>query len=170
MPLVWSSPERRTKARKQTLAALNTQERNDLSLLLGKPLTGATVTVRLDVLDSQPCASAIGLGLRDTLEELGPPLTDRRAARADATARREQVWSSLTSSLDASPLVGQEWPRRWHDLLRRAGPEGSDARCGDLDTPDVGASAPCWALGAIWEPTRSPSPFRTARDHLSPPP
>ncbi|MBP8532120.1 TIGR02679 domain-containing protein [Streptomyces sp. MK37H] len=73
IPLAWSSPERRTKAWKQTLAALNTQERNDLSLLLGKPLTGATVTVRLDVLDSRLCASAIGLGLRDTLEELGPP-------------------------------------------------------------------------------------------------
>ncbi|MGO4426039.1 TIGR02679 domain-containing protein, partial [Streptomyces sp. MCAF7] len=103
------------------LAALNTQERNDLSLLLGKPLTGAAVTVRLDVLDARLRASAAGLGLRDTLEELGPPLTDRRAIRADATARREQVWSSLASSLDASPLAGQEWPRRWYDLLRRAG-------------------------------------------------
>ncbi|WNE98878.1 TIGR02679 family protein [Streptomyces luomodiensis] len=103
------------------LAALNTQERNDLSLLLGKPLTSAAVTVRLDVLDARLRASAAGLGLRDTLEELGPPLTDRRAARADATARRDQVWSSLASSLDASPLAGQEWPRRWYDLLRRAG-------------------------------------------------
>ncbi|WP_413801421.1 TIGR02679 family protein [Streptomyces iranensis] len=103
------------------LAALDTQERNDLSLLLGKPLTSAAVTVRLDVLDARLRASAAGLGLRDTLEELGPPLTDRRAARADATARREQVWSSLASSLDASALAGQEWPRRWYDLLRRAG-------------------------------------------------
>lgn len=103
------------------LTAMNPQERNDLSLLLGKPLTGAAVTVRLDVLDARLRASAAGLGLRQTLEELGPPLTDRRAARADATARREQVWSSLASSLDASPLAGQEWPRQWYDLLRRAG-------------------------------------------------
>ncbi|MEV6407668.1 MULTISPECIES: TIGR02679 family protein [Streptomyces] len=103
------------------LTAMNPQERNDLSLLLGKPLTGAAVTVRLDVLDARLRASAAGLGLRQTLEELGAPLTDRRATRADATARREQVWSSLASSLDASPLAGQEWPRRWYDLLRRAG-------------------------------------------------
>lgn len=103
------------------LTAMNPQERNDLSLLLGKPLTGAAVTVRLDVLDARLRASAAGLGLRQTLEELGPPLTDRRATRADATAWREQVWSSLASSLDASPLAGQEWPRRWYDLLRRAG-------------------------------------------------
>ncbi|MEU1406817.1 TIGR02679 family protein [Streptomyces sp. NPDC005728] len=103
------------------LTAMNAQERTDLSLLLGKPLTGAAVTIRLDVLDARLRASAAGLGLRQTLEELGPPLTDRRAARADVAARREQVWSSLASSLDASPLADQEWPRQWYDLLRRAG-------------------------------------------------
>ncbi|GGV70239.1 hypothetical protein GCM10010294_28180 [Streptomyces griseoloalbus] len=103
------------------LTAVNAQERNDLSLLLGKPLTGAAVTIRLDLLDARLRASAAGLGLRQTLEEIGPPLTDRRAARADVAARREQVWSSLASSLDASPLADQEWPRQWYDLLRRAG-------------------------------------------------
>ncbi|MDX3759015.1 TIGR02679 family protein [Streptomyces sp. AK02-04a] len=103
------------------LTAMNAQERNDLSLLLGKPLTGAAVTIRLDVLDARLRASAAGLGLRQTLEELGPPLTDRRAARADVAAQREQVWSSLASSLDASPLADQEWPWQWYDLLRRAG-------------------------------------------------
>lgn len=103
------------------LTAMNARERNDLSLLLGKLLTGAAVTIRLDALDARLRASAAGLGLRQTLEELGPPLTDRRAARADVAARREQVWSSLASSLDASPLADQEWPRQWYDLLRRAG-------------------------------------------------
>jgi uncharacterized protein (TIGR02679 family) len=103
------------------LTTMNAQERNDLSLLLGKPLTGAAVTIRLDVLDARLRASAAGLGLRQTLEELGPPLTDRRATRADVAARREQVWSSLASSLDASSLADQEWPRQWYDLLRRAG-------------------------------------------------
>ncbi|MGW2909198.1 TIGR02679 family protein [Streptomyces asoensis] len=103
------------------LTAMNAQERNDLSLLLGKPLTSAAVTIRLDVLDARLRASAAGLGLRQTLEELGPPLTDRRAARADVAAQREQVWSSLASSLDASPLADQEWPRQWYDLLRRSG-------------------------------------------------
>ncbi|MEU8951743.1 TIGR02679 family protein [Streptomyces sp. NPDC048489] len=107
------------------LTAMNAQERNDLSLLLGKPLTGAAVTIRLDVLDARLRASAAGLGLRQTLEELGPPLTNRRAARADAAAQREQVWSSLASSLGISPLAAQEWPRQWYDLLRRTGvPKG----------------------------------------------
>jgi uncharacterized protein (TIGR02679 family) len=107
------------------LTAVNARERNDLSLLLGKPLTGAAVTVRLDALDARLRASAAGLGLREVLEELGPPLTDRRAVRASHAAQREQVWSSLASALDASPLAGQDWARQWYDLLRRTGvPKG----------------------------------------------
>ncbi|MQS35268.1 TIGR02679 family protein [Streptomyces katsurahamanus] len=103
------------------LTSVNAQERNDLSLLLSKPLTGATVTVHLDALDTRLRASAAGLGLREVLEELGQPLTDRRAVRAGIAARREHVWSSLTSALDASPLAGQEWTGQWYDLLRRSG-------------------------------------------------
>ncbi|MFI0219879.1 TIGR02679 family protein [Streptomyces lydicus] len=107
------------------LTAVNTQERNDLSLLLGKPLTGTDVTVRLDALDTRLRTSAAGLGLREVLEQLGPPLTDRRAARAEVAARRQQVWSSLASSLNASPLAGQEWVQQWYDILRRTGvPKG----------------------------------------------
>lgn len=103
------------------LTVLTIQERNDLSLLLGKPLTGTGVTIRLDALEARLRASAAGLGLREVLEELGPPLTDRRAVRADAAASRQQVWSSLASSLDASPIAGQAWARQWYDMLRRSG-------------------------------------------------
>ncbi|MFI6287331.1 TIGR02679 family protein [Streptomyces sp. NPDC051018] len=103
------------------LTAVDARERNDLSLLLGRHLTGAAVTVRLDTLDARLRASAAGLGLREVLEELGPPLTDRRAVRAGAAARREHVWSSLASALDASPLAGQDWAPRWYDLVRRTG-------------------------------------------------
>ncbi|MGP4000730.1 TIGR02679 family protein [Streptomyces sp. 8N706] len=107
------------------LSGLGAQERTDLSLLLRKPITGAAVTVRLDALDARLRSSAAGLGLMDVLQELGPALTDRRAARADAEARREQVWTSLARSLDASPLADQEWARQWYDGLRRAGvPKG----------------------------------------------
>ncbi len=87
------------------LTSVSTQERNDLSLLLGKPVTGTAVTVHLDALDTRLRASAAGLGLRNVVEELGPPLTDRRAVRAGIAARREHIWSSLASALDASPLA-----------------------------------------------------------------
>ncbi|GGX39019.1 TIGR02679 family protein [Streptomyces chryseus] len=107
------------------LTAVSTQERNDLSLLLGKPLTGTAVTVRLDALDERLRTSAAGLGLRQVLEELGPPLTDRRAAREENAAQRQHVWASLAASLAASPLAGQEWTTRWSDVLRRTGvPKG----------------------------------------------
>ncbi|MFC9410017.1 TIGR02679 family protein [[Kitasatospora] papulosa] len=107
------------------LTAVSAQERNDLSLLLGKPLTGPAVVVRLDALDERLRTSAAGLGLREVLEELGPPLNDRRAARDDSAAQRQHVWSSLASSLDASPLAGQRWTQQWTDVLRRTGvPKG----------------------------------------------
>ncbi|MFF3734571.1 TIGR02679 family protein [Streptomyces sp. NPDC002476] len=107
------------------LTAVSAQERNDLSLLLEKPLTGTAVTVRLDALDERLRTSAAGLGLKEVVEALGPPLTDRRAAREDSAARRRHVWSSLDSALGASPLAEQEWTRRWSDVLRRTGvPKG----------------------------------------------
>ncbi|MEV0961990.1 MULTISPECIES: TIGR02679 family protein [unclassified Streptomyces] len=106
------------------LTSVSARERNDLSLLLGKPVTGAAVTVRLDVLDRRLRDSAAGLGLRDAVAELGPPLTDRRAVRAGIAARRAHIWSSLASALDASPLAGQEWTGQWYELLRRTGVPG----------------------------------------------
>ncbi|WDG29758.1 TIGR02679 family protein [Streptomyces sp. CA-278952] len=107
------------------LTAVSSRERSDLSLLLGKPLTGAAVTVRLDALDERLRTSAAGLGLRQVLEELGPPLVDRRAAREENAAERQRVRASLASSLDASPLAGLEWVGRWSDALRRTGiPKG----------------------------------------------
>ncbi|RBM18942.1 DUF2399 domain-containing protein [Streptomyces sp. PT12] len=79
---------------------------------------------RLDALDARLRASAAGLGLRQTLEELGPSLTDRRALRAGIAARRVRVWSSLAAALDACPLAGADWTGEWQDLLRRAGVPG----------------------------------------------
>ncbi|MGW2512480.1 TIGR02679 family protein [Streptomyces scopuliridis] len=103
------------------ITGLDTQEKTALSQLLGKALTSATVTIRLDVLDSRLRASAAGLGLVETLGALGPPLTDRRAVRADAEARREQVWASVAESLDVSPLRAEAWAGQWYDGLRRVG-------------------------------------------------
>ncbi|MFE2634755.1 TIGR02679 family protein [Streptomyces scopuliridis] len=103
------------------ITGLDTQEKTALSQLLGKALTSATVTIRLDALDSRLRATAAGLGLVETLGALGPPLTDRRAVRADAEARREQVWASVAESLDVSPLRAEAWAGQWYDGLRRVG-------------------------------------------------
>lgn len=128
---LWSAARRRLEGNgvrstgSLRLTAMSARERNDLSLLLGRALTGTAVTVRLDALDERLRNSAAGLGLREVLEELGPPLTDRRAAREENAARRQHVWVSLASSLDASVLAGQEWTGQWSEALRRTGvPKG----------------------------------------------
>ncbi|WP_055546296.1 TIGR02679 family protein [Streptomyces sp. NBRC 110028] len=103
------------------ISKIDTQERTALSQLLGKAITSDTVTIRLDALDSRLRASAAGLGLVETLQAIGPPLTDRQAVRAGAVARREMVWSAVTDSLEASPLKTEAWARQWYDGLRRVG-------------------------------------------------
>jgi uncharacterized protein (TIGR02679 family) len=128
---LWSAARRRLESNGMQstgslkLTAVSAQERNDLSLLLGKPFTGTTVTVRLDALDARLRTSAAGLGLKEVLEGLGPALTDRRAVREENAAQRQHVWASLAASLTASPLAGQEWTSQWSDVLRRTGvPKG----------------------------------------------
>ncbi|MCZ4099183.1 TIGR02679 family protein [Streptomyces sp. So13.3] len=106
---------------------LNAQERTALSQLLGRTLTSTTVTVRLDELDARLRASAAGTGLVDTLQVLGPALTDRRAVRSAAETRREHMWSSVSTSLDASALGGEDWAQQWYDGLRRSGVPGGVA-------------------------------------------
>ncbi|GAB2774485.1 TIGR02679 family protein [Streptomyces daliensis] len=107
------------------LGALAHEEREALSLLLGRTLTATAVTVRLDQLDARLRASSACCGLVETLNALGPPLVDRRAARSRAQARRDHVWSSFASAVDSSPLAAEGWSRPWAEALRRAGvPKG----------------------------------------------
>lgn len=107
------------------LASLTAQEREALSLLLGRTLTGTVVTVRLAQVDARLRASSAGCGLVDVLNALGPSLVDRRAARSQAKARRDHVWSSFASALESSPLASVEWSHQWFEALRRTGvPKG----------------------------------------------
>jgi uncharacterized protein (TIGR02679 family) len=103
------------------LQHLDPQEREALSLLLAKPVTGPSVTIRLPDLDTHLRASAVGRGLAATLTVLGPPLTDRRAARDATTAERNRLWSEAEATLAATPLADQPWARQWLTDLRRSG-------------------------------------------------
>ncbi|WP_405961433.1 TIGR02679 family protein [Streptomyces sp. NBC_00024] len=97
------------------------QEREALSLLLAKPVSGPSVTIRLPDLDTRLRASAVGRGLAATLAALGPPLTDRRAARDVAAAERDRLWSKAESVLTATSLTDRPWAHRWMADLRRSG-------------------------------------------------
>lgn len=103
------------------LQHLDAPEREALSLLLARPVTGPTATISLADLDARLHASAAGRGLAATLEALGPPLTDRRAARDAAAAERDRVWSTARTHLESSSLSSQPWTVRWLEDLRRGG-------------------------------------------------
>lgn len=103
------------------LEELDPQEREALSLLLGRPLTGSTASIRLADLDTRLRSTALARGLAATLEALGPSLTDRRAARDAATAERTRLWSMAEAALASTPLADHPWPRPWLEEIRRAG-------------------------------------------------
>jgi uncharacterized protein (TIGR02679 family) len=103
------------------LQKLDLREREALSLLLAKPLIGATVTVRLEQLDTRLRAGAPARGLAATLEQMGPPLTDRRAARDEEAARRTKLWSTADATLASTSLAGRPWTGPWLEEIRRSG-------------------------------------------------
>ncbi|MEI5524434.1 TIGR02679 family protein [Streptomyces brasiliscabiei] len=103
------------------LPLVDPQEREALSLLLAKPLTGPSATISLPELDARLRISAVGRGLAATLTALGPPLTDRRAARDAATAERDRLWSAAEAALAATSLADQPWADRWLTDIRRSG-------------------------------------------------
>ncbi|MER6624179.1 TIGR02679 family protein [Streptomyces sp. NPDC000931] len=103
------------------LQHLDAPEREALSLLLARPVTGPTATVGLPDLDARLRASAAGRGLAATLEELGPPLTDRGALRDAAAAERARVWSTARTELESTSLSSHPWTARWLEDLRRGG-------------------------------------------------
>ncbi|MBD9703207.1 TIGR02679 family protein [Streptomyces sp. ID01-12c] len=103
------------------LQLVDPQEREALSLLLAKPLVGPSATVSLAELDARLRASAVGRSLAATLTALGPPLTDRRAARDAATAERNRLWSAAEAALAATSLADQPWAGRWLSDIQRSG-------------------------------------------------
>ncbi|WP_316750498.1 TIGR02679 family protein [Streptomyces herbicida] len=103
------------------LEHLDAQEREALSLLLARPVTGLTATIRLPDLDARLRASAVGRGLSSTLEILGRPLTDRRAVRRAAAAERARVWSTAQAEVEATSLSAQPWTAQWLEEIRRGG-------------------------------------------------
>ncbi|WP_345964532.1 TIGR02679 family protein [Streptomyces sp. BRB040] len=103
------------------LQHLDAPEREALSLLLARPVTGPTATISLPDLDARLHASVAGRGLAAILEALGPPLTDRRAVRDAAAAERVRVWSTARTELESTSLSSHPWTERWLEDLGRGG-------------------------------------------------
>ncbi|WP_282202938.1 TIGR02679 family protein [Kitasatospora fiedleri] len=106
------------------LTGCTAAEREALSLLLGRRVTTATATIRLADLDSRLRDTAADCGLVTAVEQLGLPLTDRRAARDTGRQERAVLWAAAEAAVAASPLAGQDWVGGWLDDLRRTGALG----------------------------------------------
>ncbi|HEY8981432.1 MAG TPA: TIGR02679 family protein [Streptomyces sp.] len=103
------------------LQNLDAAERETLSLLLARPITAATATIRLPDLDARLRATAVARGLAATLTALGPPLVDRRAARNAVAAERARHRTEAETALAATPLADQPWAHRWLEESHRPG-------------------------------------------------
>lgn len=103
------------------LRDLSDAERDTISGLLGRPVTGDRARVDLALLDSRLRASPAGRSLAAVLETLGPPLRDRKAARHAAEAARVSLWTSARDALHAEGLAACEWAEPWLAGLRSSG-------------------------------------------------
>ncbi|MEM7583935.1 MAG: TIGR02679 family protein [Acidobacteriota bacterium] len=103
-----------------TLASPSDSERRAVDRLLGRPLSrGRSVRVPLAELEAQLEHAGFAGGLREAMEALTGPLTDRQAQRQ----RLEHAWQQLLADAeqrDPRPRV-REWlaARRTRTLLRR---------------------------------------------------
>lgn len=135
------------------------EERNALSLLLARPVTRPEVTIRLAELDQRLRATAAGRGLVGLLGELGPPLSNRRAARTAARAERIELWSAAEAHLSTTCLVDRPWAQQWLDEARRGGavarqlPDAAAATLHQaiqiLSLLFAPAPAPAWGRGEL---------------------
>ncbi|MDH6114891.1 uncharacterized protein (TIGR02679 family) [Kitasatospora sp. MAP12-15] len=137
------------------LDGLSAVEHQALSLLLGRRTSGAATTVRLAELDARLRSTAAGCGLSTAVEHLGPPLTDRRAARDTGRQARTALWAAVDAAVAASPLAGQEWVSGWLDELRRSGA--------------VGRLSPQDAAGLLRQAVQVLGVLRPGRDEEAPP-
>ncbi|MEU4587933.1 TIGR02679 family protein [Kitasatospora aureofaciens] len=132
------------------LSSCTAAEREALSLLLGRRITTATAVIRLADLDSRLRSTAAGCGLITAIEQLGLPLTDRRAARDTGRQERAALWTAAEAAVAASPLAGQDWVDGWLDDLRRTGA--------------LGRLAPQDAVGLLQQAIRVLGLLRSDRD------
>jgi uncharacterized protein (TIGR02679 family) len=110
---LWDAARRRIEANGLSLdgsplhlKGLAAEEADAIAGLLGirRPPPGAPVRVSLAALDRCLRTSAVGRGLLEVLQELGGPLTDRRAHREADGAERALQWAGLATH----PAVGND--------------------------------------------------------------
>jgi uncharacterized protein (TIGR02679 family) len=93
-----------------------------LSGLLGRPVSGGMVRVRLADLDASFRSNAAARGLLSVVADLtGGPLRNLPADRDAVRAGRQVLWAQLDQVLAEHGLADAEWAGPWADWLRASG-------------------------------------------------
>ena len=122
-------------ARTLTLLGLSEGERRAVADLHGwRTVPDGRVRLPLAKLDALLRRSAVGAGLVEVVEAVGGPLADRRAERAAAGRREEQLWAQAGGHPAVAALPEL---RPWLEELRRRGLVRRLARASGLDATDL---------------------------------
>jgi uncharacterized protein (TIGR02679 family) len=93
-----------------------------LSGLLGRPVSGGMVRIRLADLDASLRSSAAACGLVSVIADLtGGPLRNLPADRDAVRTGRQLLWAELDQVLAEQGLADAEWAGQWADWLRVSG-------------------------------------------------
>lgn len=163
MPL-WKQLHRRLTRNSRVVAGrlilrgLDDLQRECLSELLDRVVTGDRVTVDLSDLDRRLWTSAAGTGLLGVVEAIAEPVPDRRADEAAEQDRRALLRERAHAALTANGLDGCSWAPEWLDGVWRSGLTArltSDEVRRTLDHAasalglTVGAHARTWSRGEL---------------------
>jgi len=117
------------------LPPLESRSREALAdLLAWKKVRANRVTLKFADLEAALRASRVGMGVIQTLEALGGPLVDRKAARAASKAARAQLWDGARDRVIRS---GHPDLIEWLDNLKRVGLARKAAKRMDLSEASV---------------------------------
>jgi uncharacterized protein (TIGR02679 family) len=99
-------------------------ERQAIGLLMGRAVTGDTVSVQLSEVDIRLGTGAAARGLVEVVAELRGPLTDRPALKQTRLASSTALWNTAREALRDHGLDATTWAGPWLEEIRRSGTPG----------------------------------------------
>ncbi|GAA2590291.1 TIGR02679 family protein [Actinomadura fulvescens] len=103
------------------LTGVDAEEREALSLLLGRPLAGSSISISLEDLEERLVSGAAEQGLVDVVAELRGPPANRPALRNARREAAQAIWSAAEQALTRHGLDLTDWANPWLTETRRSG-------------------------------------------------
>ncbi len=100
------------------LVDLTREERHALAGVIGRPVIGERVRVRLEDLDGRLRETGISSGLVAAVERVSGPLVDRKGIARQKSESRAQIWAAGRTELEAQGLAAADWVEPWLESVR----------------------------------------------------